>query len=97
MIRPDYEALDGNGLPYVRKANIVGELATPEARGAALASATIEVAKILNSPATRRIPFGGPVFIAFGLTRPQAKNHPQATLLLTFGDDLSLDYCPEYN
>lgn len=97
MVRPDVEALDGHGLPYVRQAKIVGELPTPNARLAALDSGTLEGAKILNLAAVRRIPFGGPVFIAFGITRPQAKNHPKAQLLLTTGYDLSLDYCPEYN
>ena len=97
MNRPDYEALDGRGLPHIRQAKFVGELPTPNARMAALDSATLEVAKVLNTTAVRRIPFGGPVFIAFGFTRPQAKNHPKAKLLLTAGDDLSLDYCPQYN
>ena len=97
MNRPDYEALDGHGLPHVRQAKIVGELPTPNARMAALDSATLEVAKVLNTTAARRIPFGGPVFVAFGFTRQQAKNHHEAKLLLTAGDDLSLDYCPEYN
>lgn len=97
MTRPDYEALDGQGLPYVRPARVVGELPSPEERFVALESATQEVAKLLQINAQRRIPFGGPVFVAFGLTRPQAKNHAQAQLLLTTGDSLSLDYCPEYN
>lgn len=95
MQRPTYEALDGQGLPYARPAQVVGEL--PRAAvDAALASATQEVSKRLNMAAQRRIPYGAPVFVAFGLNRPQAKNHPEAALLLTKGDCLSLDLCPEY-
>lgn len=97
MSRPNYEATNGQGLPYIRLAKFVDELPSPDDRLRALDSATHQVARLLNSVATRRIPFGAPVFVAFGLTRPQAKNHAQATLLLTRGQDLSLDYCPEYN
>lgn len=94
MNRPDYEALDRQGFPYVRPAQVVAELPTPEARGTALESATQEIAKRMQTTAQRRIGFGTPVFAAFGLTRPQAKVHEQAKLLLTMGGDLSLDYCP---
>lgn len=94
--RPDYEALNGQGLPYIRPARIVGELPTPEARLAALDSATHAIAKRLGITALRRIGFGSPVHVAFGLTRPQARNHAMASLLLTAGDDISLDHCPEY-
>jgi len=97
MKRPDYEALDGQGLPYIRPSKVVGELSTPEARGAALESATMAVAKKLQLSALRRIGFGTPVHIAFGMTRQQAKNHVDAKLLLTLGDDVSLDFCQEYN
>lgn len=97
MSRPHYEAANSQGLPYIRLAKIVGELPNSDDRLRALDSATQQVARLLNSVATRRIPFGAPVFVAFGLTRPQAKNHAQATLLLTRGQDLSLDFCPEYN
>lgn len=96
MQRPDYEALDAAGLPFVRPAKIIAELPTPEVRAAALDSATQSVAKQLNSVAQRRIGFGTPVHVAFGMTRQQAKNHPQAKLLLTLGESLSLDLCPEY-
>jgi len=96
MQRPNYEALDGQGLPYDRPAQVVGELPQADV-DAALVSATQEVSKRLNIAAQRRIPYGAPVFVAFGLNRPQAKNHPEAKLLLTKGDCLSLDFCPEYN
>ena len=96
MQRPTYEALDRQGLAYDRPARVVGELPHADV-DAALASATQEVSKLLNIAAQRRIPFGSPVFVAFGLNRPQAKNHPEAALLLTKGDCLSLYLCPEYN
>lgn len=97
MQRPEYEALDGNGLPHIREARVVHELPTPEARGDALRSATQSIAQLLQITARRTIPFGAPVFVAFGLTRPQAKAHKLAQLLLTKGEDLSLDHCPQYN
>lgn len=96
MDRPQYEALDRQGIPYVRPAQVVAELPTPEARSSALEAATQEIAKRLRATAQRRIGFGVPVFVAFGLTRPQAKVHEQAKLLLTMGADLSLDFCPDY-
>lgn len=97
MNRPDYEALNVQGLPYVRTARVVAELPTPEARSTALNSATQEIAERLQAAAQRKIGFGTPVFVAFGLTRPQAKVHEQAKLLLTMGGDLPLDYCHEFN
>ena len=45
--------------------------------------------------ATRKI--GTPVFTAFKLTRPRAKDHEQAKLLPTPGHEVSLDYCSSYN
>lgn len=96
MQRPTYESLDGQGRPYDRPARVVGELPRSHV-DSALASATLEVSKRLNIAAQRRIPYGAPVFVAFGLNRPQAKNHPAAALLLTKGDRISLDLCPEYN
>lgn len=95
MHRPNYEALDGQGSPYNRPAKVVGELPTSEV-DAALTAATHEVAKLLNITAQRRIPYGAPVYVSFGLTRPQAKNHAQCKLLLTVGHELSLNYCPQY-
>lgn len=96
MNPPNYEALDCHGHAYVRPAQVVCELPTA-ARQAALGSATQEVAKLLNIPAKRRISFGTPTFEAFGLNRAQAKNHPQAKLLLMAGHLLPLTLCPEYN
>lgn len=96
MQRPEFED-DSSGLPRIRAARVIAELPTPESRAAALDSATHAVAKKLQAAAQRRIGFGTPVHVAFGLTRQQAKNHPAAALLLTIGSNLSLDICPEYN
>ena len=90
---PDYEALDARGLPYVRPAQCIGELARPEDRGQALESATMEIARLLSITAQRRIGFGTPVHVAFSLTRQQAKNHTQAKLLLLKGDAVPLSQC----
>jgi hypothetical protein len=97
MNRPDYEALDGQGLPYVRTAKIVGELPTPECRTAALKEASEALGRKLGLKVHRTISFGTPSHLAFNMTRPQAKNHAEARLLLTKGEDLSLDHCPTYN
>jgi len=90
---PEYEALGGQGLPYVRAAQSIGELPTPDARSSALESATLEIARSLGTSAQRRIGFGTPVHVAFGLTRQQAKNHDDAKLLLLKGEALPLRYC----
>jgi len=96
MKRPDYEALDTQGFPYIRAARVVGELPTPEERGAALQAATVEISDRLQLKAQKEICFGTPVHLAFGMTRQQAKNHPQAELLLKKGDEVPLDFCPLY-
>ena len=97
MNRPEYEALDAQGLPYVRLARVVGELSTPDFRTAALEEATQALGARLGKQAYKPISFGSPVHLAFNFTRAQAKNHPDARLLLSKGDDLSLDHCPSYN
>ncbi len=94
--RPDYLALDSQGLEYLRKAREISELPTREDRLAACVEAAAEIARQLGVAAPPAIKFGVPVFQSFGMTRPQAKNHPNAKLLLTPGADLSLDYCPSY-
>lgn len=88
-----YEALDGTGLPYMRDARVIDELPTPEMRLQACAEATAEIGKLLGLKPTRRIPYGAPIYEAFGLTRPQAKAHPKAALLLQFGCALDLEHC----
>ena len=90
---PDYEGLDGRGLPCTRPGRCIAELPTTEERGRALEAATLEIANALNTVAQRRIGFGTPVHVAFGITRQAAKNHGQATLLLMKGDSLPLAWC----
>lgn len=98
MIRPQYEALDAQGLPYLRAAQVVGELPTPGDRLAALVEATASIAKKTGLNAVKPIPFGAPVFTAFdGMNRPKAKHHVESKLLLTMGDDVDLAYCKSYN
>ena len=94
--RPLYEALDRQGLPYMRPAKVIGELPTADV-AAATDSATQQIAKMLNMSAVRCIQYGAPVFVAFGLTRNQAKQHSLADLLLTRGDEVPLDHCPVYD
>lgn len=95
-MRPNYEALDSTGREYMRLARVVGELPTPEERHAALESATKTIAAKLGISACRRIPFGVPGYTIF-MTRPEAVKHVLGAWLLTRGDAVSLDHCPEYN
>ena len=95
MRAPDYEALDKSGLPYIRAAKQISELPL-EMRSAALESATMEISRRLGLNAIRQISFGVPVHVAFGMTRPQAKNHEAHGLLLTAGGDLDLTTCPMF-
>jgi len=95
--RPEYQALDGQGFEYLRTALVIGELPL-EARASALIEATTAIATKVGLNAVKHIPFGAPVFTAFeGMNRPKAKHHAESKLLLTKGDDVSLDYCPSYN
>ncbi len=94
-IRPDYEASDSMGFPYVRKARVIGELATSETKDA-LVEATSAIAKLINVEASGIIKYGTPAFLVFGMNRNVAKRHAQADLLLTCGCDLSLDFCESF-
>ena len=95
--RPEYEALDSRGLPYIRPAQVIGELPLADRKNA-LEAATAAIATKTGLSASKTIPFGAPVFIAFaGMNRPKAKHHPDSALLLTMGDDVSLDYVAAYN
>lgn len=96
MERPDYVALDAQGAEVKRKAMVIGDLPHQD-RGPACVEAAAFIAQQLGMNAPERIHFGTPVFTAFKLTRPQAKNHEQAKLLLTHGHEVSLGYCPRYN
>lgn len=98
MKRPDYEALDHQGLTYIRPARIISEL--PHAsRASALISATETLSALLGQPSLNNIHFGTATYEAFDMRptgRAWAKNHDQAPLLLLMGGDLPLDMCPEY-
>jgi len=97
MERPEYQALDSQGFEYPRPAQVIGELPL-EARASALIEATAAIATKVGLNAVKHIPFGAPVFTAFdGMNRPKAKHHVESKLLLSKGDDVSLDYCPSYN
>lgn len=87
-----YEALDSNGKPVIRDAVVIGEL-PHESRQAACAEAAEGIGQLLGLAPVRAIPFGAPVFEAFGLTRPQAKVHSQAKLLLQLGHEVALSHC----
>jgi hypothetical protein len=96
IVRPKVQAHDGNGKEYFREAASICDLPTPEDRLAALWTATATIATRLGRVAEHRIPFGGYVYSPF-MTRPEAKKHELSELLLTGGNDLSLDFCPEYD
>lgn len=96
VVPPDYEALNSHGSPYVRPATLIGELPISDIPPA-LQSATACLAMLVERPQLRTIAFGTPAYEAFGLTRAQARAHPQAALLLTKGDSLPLRRCPDYD
>ena len=81
--RPQCEALDAQGLAHWRPAHQIHELPW-EARRPAIIEATRTLETMLAMPAKRHVPFGAPIYEAF-MTRPLAKAHPQAKLLLTMG------------
>jgi len=90
---PTVECLVSVGRPYLRPARVVGDLPDIDQRITALEVATMNVARELGLVAVRRIGAGVPTHVAFGMTRPQAKEHAARKLLLTAGIDLPLDYC----
>lgn len=97
MNRPDYQALDKHGLEYLRPARVIGELPWAS-RAAALTEATASIAAKTGLKPIHDIHFGVPAFTAFeGMTRAKAKHHQDCELLLTKGDDVSLDYCGSYD
>lgn len=88
---PCYEGFGSQGA-VERPARTINELPTPEDRLAACAAATATLAAELELVAVRSIPFGAPVYLAFGMSRPEAAKHSQAALLLTLGCNVSLTY-----
>lgn len=94
--RPPFEAIDDIGLPYVRKAQLIGELPSDEVKEA-LAEATAAVAKLVGVEPCGTIKYGTPAFLAMrGMNRNIAKRSAQSSVLLVCGCDLSLDLCESY-
>ena len=88
-----YEGLDSQGFPVIREAKVIGELPTPEMRGQACAEAAAVLGAKLGLNVVRSIPFGAPVYEAFGMRRPDAKKHAESDLLLKLGCDVPLEFC----
>lgn len=82
MIIPDYESIDKNGNPYIRKARVVGELDHKD-RFPALKI----IADILG---VERIAFGAPLWDTLGMTKEEAIETGNKYLLLK-GDEMPLD------
>lgn len=87
-----YEAFGEKG-QYVRDAQVIHELPTPDNRLAACIEATDTIGKMLGLSPVHSIHFGAPVYIAFGMTLPEVKSHPKMELLLKHGGDVPLTYC----
>ena len=87
-----YEALDSTGRPLMREARVIGEL-PHEARFVACADAAKWIGQSLGLNPVSSIPFGAPIYEAFGLNRPEAKAHPQAKFLLQLGHEVALVHC----
>lgn len=94
-VRAKPEAIDKQGLPYEREALTVGELPSQQVRHA-LDSAKPALEAAVGLPVVAQIKFGVPLHNAFGMTRAQAKNHPQRDLVLKNGFELSLDLCAAF-
>lgn len=87
-----YEALDSDGKPVMRPARVIGEL-PHDVRQVACADAAKGIGLLLGVAPIRSIPFGAPVYEAFGLKQPEAKAHPHSKLLMTLGHDVALAHC----
>ena len=95
--RPIIDTVNHQGLPETRPAQVVSELPTPELRQAALLEATSAIADKIGIKSIRSLKLSVPVFSAFnGMTRQKSKHHPDETLLLMPGGEVSLDFCPSY-
>lgn len=89
-----YEALDTQGRPYHRRPKCVDELPSQEMKMRALSEITTRLEDQLALVAFKNIAFGEPVYVAFGMSKPQAVANGASKLLLTRGCDISLDYAP---
>lgn len=90
-----YEALDKDGLPYMRNARIISELPWAMRRGA-LDTVLPVVSQTVGIAASQHISFGVPVYPAFGLNAKEAQKHTRASLLMLSGGDISLDIVPGF-
>lgn len=88
---PLYEALDHQGLPYMREARLISEL--PESsRIEALQLALLSLSEKVGIEPVRNLKFGIPAHYAFGINSREASKHHYSGLLQTIGADISLDY-----
>lgn len=87
-----YEGLDSQGRSVIREARTIGEL-PHEARLSACRMATKAIGELIGMVPRKSISFGLPVFEAFGMSRPEAKAHHHADLLLVSGCDVKLEHC----
>tara|TARA_R110001592_G_scaffold47952_5_gene151526 strand:+ start:2452 stop:2742 length:291 start_codon:yes stop_codon:yes gene_type:complete len=89
--RPLYEALDKQGMPYIRPAKTVGELPHSHCR-AALDKAIESLSDTVRLTHTKPLAYGMPVYHSFGLNHREAARHIHAKLLMTKACDLNLDF-----
>lgn len=95
--RPNFEAIDKHGLPYLRKAQLIGELPTNMAYPA-LQQATEKISDLIGKKPANTICYGSPAYCAFsGMTRNVAKSHQLSKILLSRGESLSLDLCDGFD
>ena len=78
---------------YTREAQIIGELRRTEDCQVALSEATATIGKLLGLKPKDKIGYCTAVYLAFGLTKKQADEHPETKLLNTRGSYLPLGYC----
>jgi hypothetical protein len=86
---PYYLALNGDGYEYIRKARIVSELPSPEARRDFLQQIKTSVEKTVGFTCERLF-FGVPLYQSFGMTVKDARNSSNAKLLFTQGCNIKL-------
>jgi hypothetical protein len=84
-----YEALDGQGLPYLRPARIIDELPHGQ-RLFNMHKASQALAAKIELKLVQPAHYGRPVYHAFGLNLAAAKKHKHSALLLLLGSDLPI-------
>lgn len=80
---------------YTRDAQIIGELRKAEDCQVALREATAYIGKLLGLKSREPIGYNTAVFLAFGMKKKDADEHPESKLLNTRGSYLPLYYCDE--